>query len=93
MYYVMHIPTGQFLYRIAQFFDRSKHDVSIYSEYELQRSKIARSASRIVCKDILELLEWFHCKDLGEEIRFSDTYQINRSKKYICEFTLIPIPE
>lgn len=91
MYYIMHIPTRQFLYRRTYMSQYPKDSVSVYSEYELQGRNF--HSSRIICKDISELMEWFTPKDLEETILFSDIYEISRSKKYLCEFTLIPIPE
>ena len=89
MYYVMHIPTGQFLYRLTGLLHCSKDEVCLYTEYEFRGRNIR--VSRFICKDVSDLNDWFeHSKEI---LQFSDDYTICRDKKYLPEFTLIPIQE
>lgn len=93
MYYVMHIPTGQFLYRTETWLDRPKTSVALYTEYEI--FGCFDEYTKITCRNWDELLEWFTQALLmnGETLTFSNTFQVGRRPEFLHEFTLVPIQE
>lgn len=88
MYYILHIPTNQFIYTIDGFDPLTV----VFTQYELEFSNSLSKFKLLSVRGQSDFEQLFSYGDaVGYNLDFSDTYSVQVSSDRLHEFCLIPI--